>query len=301
MEPDDHPTADTVDQAEIEVLEPGSHPEGDPAVVPYVPTPYSGWLALGIPLARPIESRLPMPPDTPFSMPPALSRLRAIIEIILVVPAALVGAVMGYTFVSGLQPADERWLGIGDSMGLGCGAALGCMLIVWLGHGRMSTIGLTARNLVLDVCLGITSLFGVYMGLVCATLGVLSLDPALLNQRSAAQQAIETNIPRLSMGGIVALCLFVAIYEEVVFRGFLLTRLHAIVRRRWAAVPLGAVVFGGLHVYEGFLAVGVVTFLGLVMGLLFLWRKSLAAPITLHLFHNLFMFSLLRVVSETWK
>jgi len=262
-------------------------------MVACAPPSYSGWLALGIPLARPIESR-------PF-MPQALSRGRAIIEIILVVPAALAGAVLGYTFVSGLQPADERWLGIGDSMGLGCGAALGCILIVWLGHGRMATIGFTTRNLLVDVCLGIATWVGVYIStlfiLIIATLS----HPTLLEQRSAAQEAIEESIPPMSMGGIIALCLFVAFYEELVFRGFLLTRLHAIVRRWWAAVLLGALLFGILHVKQGFVAVGVVTLLGLAMSLLFVWRKSLAAPVAMHLLHNFVMFSLLRLVSDTWK
>jgi membrane protease YdiL (CAAX protease family) len=186
-------------------------------------------------------------------------------------------------------------------MGLGFGAALACMLFVRLGGRRLNTIGLTPRNLPLDVGIGMASLICMWFTLILCSLFIAFWFPSLLEKQSEAQEAIEAHFPRLSFLQMFVLCACIAVYEEIVFRGFLLTRLHAIVRRWWLVVPFAAALFGSLHLYEGPVAVGVVTCLGLVMGALFVWRKSLVAPITMHLLHNLSMFMLLDFLSRTWQ
>lgn len=265
------------------------------------------WIMPAVPFARPIATAA-LPPSAAAYLPYAriqtdrsLSPFRAAVEIVMAVPLAIIGAVAGYSLAKGLDPADERWLRIADSMGLGLGAALACILLVWIGGRKVSSIGLTTRALRLNLGIGVASLFGTWFMLMTFGGFIAVLFPSVLKEQSAAQQAIEANFPRLSLQQMFLLCLCIAVYEEIVFRGFLLTRLHALVRRWWLAVLIGAAAFGLLHYYEGALAVGVVTFLGVVMGTLFVWRKSLVAPIILHLFHNLSMFMLLDFISRTWK
>jgi membrane protease YdiL (CAAX protease family) len=283
---------------------PDSPPDAEGHAGLAVTRPPIAWMAPGMPFARPITITV-LWPDAPVCVPgraPAeteqpLSRARAVIEIILAVPVAAVGAVVGYSVGKSFEPADERWLRIADSMGLGLGAVLACILLVWLGNRKISSIGLTMRQWHLDLGIGFASLLATWVVLLAFGGVIVVLFPSVLQEQSAAQKAIEASFPKLSWQQMLALCLCIAIYEEIVFRGFLLTRLHALVRGWWLAVVIGAVLFGLPHHYQGWWAVCGITLLGLIMGSLFAWRKSLVAPITMHLFHNFAVFMLLDLVS----
>jgi membrane protease YdiL (CAAX protease family) len=80
----------------------------------------------------------------------------------------------------------------------------------------------------------------------------------------------------------VILVIVVAIVEETVFRGYLILRLKTVTRRPWAAVLLSSVVFSIGHGYEGMAGVISVFCLGVVFAVIYLWRKSLIAPIIIH-------------------
>ena len=69
--------------------------------------------------------------------------------------------------------------------------------------------------------------------------------------------------------------------EEFVFRGLLL-RPWVASRGPWPGLPGSAAVFAVLHphMWVGALATGV------VLGLLYLWSRSLLVPILAHVFHN---------------
>jgi CAAX protease family protein len=94
----------------------------------------------------------------------------------------------------------------------------------------------------------------------------------------------------------VILVIVVAIVEETVFRGYLILRLKTVTRRPWAAVLLSSVVFSIGHGYEGMAGVISVFFLGVVFAVIYLWRKSLIAPMIIHFlidFSSIVMVSLL--------
>ena len=93
---------------------------------------------------------------------------------------------------------------------------------------------------------------------------------------------------------MIALMTFVAIWEEIAFRGFMLTRLQSIFRRWWLTIPIGAVLFGFGHGYQGPLAIVQTMLLGIVMGVLFWWRKSLVPGIVFHLLNNVMAFLMLK-------
>jgi membrane protease YdiL (CAAX protease family) len=90
-------------------------------------------------------------------------------------------------------------------------------------------------------------------------------------------------------------------WEEVVFRGFLLTRLRAIFRTWWLAVPIGSLLFAAAHLYEGVLAVVVIGWLAFAMAILFVWRRSLVPCLVLHWLHNVGAILLLKAISTTWR
>jgi membrane protease YdiL (CAAX protease family) len=84
----------------------------------------------------------------------------------------------------------------------------------------------------------------------------------------------------------VAMVVVVAISEETIFRGYLMLRLRTVTGSTAAAVLLSAVIFALGHGYEGPLGVATVGVMGLVFSLIYLWRKSLVAPIVLHFLQN---------------
>lgn len=79
-----------------------------------------------------------------------------------------------------------------------------------------------------------------------------------------------------------ALVVVVAIAEEIIFRGYLVLRLQAVTGSGLAAAILSSIVFALGHGYEGNVGVVVVGWMGLVFALVYLWRKSLVAPMVMH-------------------
>ena len=92
---------------------------------------------------------------------------------------------------------------------------------------------------------------------------------------------------------ILPLAAFAAVWEETVFRGFLLGRLRAsmpapdsraaALRRDVLAVVLTALFFGAGHGYQGVLGLVQTTVVGVVLGALAVWRKSVWPAIGAHL------------------
>ena len=65
----------------------------------------------------------------------------------------------------------------------------------------------------------------------------------------------------------------------------------------WLAVPLSSLLFGAVHIYEGPVAVGMITILGLVMAGLFIWRRSLLPCIVMPFLNN---FTKLLLLEMDW-
>jgi len=97
----------------------------------------------------------------------------------------------------------------------------------------------------------------------------------------------------LPWSAILPLVVFVGFWEETVFRGFLLGRVRAALSARggtatqWQrdmlAVVLTALLFGMGHAYQGVLGIVQTSAMGLVLGGLTLWRKSIWPAVFVHL------------------
>jgi membrane protease YdiL (CAAX protease family) len=117
-------------------------------------------------------------------------------------------------------------------------------------------------------------------------------NPEILTAEPESAQAIRETFPRMSLPALMLMMTFVAIWEEVVFRGFLLTRLRALVGRWWLAIFIGAILFSFGHIYQGLLGMFVTFILGLILGALFVWRKSLVPGIVYHICQNVLAFQM---------
>jgi membrane protease YdiL (CAAX protease family) len=74
--------------------------------------------------------------------------------------------------------------------------------------------------------------------------------------------------------------------EELFFRGLVQTLLVGVLRNRWLAIALGAIVFGAVH-YSQVHAVGALVLLGLLIGYAYERTGSLIPPIAIHAAFNL--------------
>jgi membrane protease YdiL (CAAX protease family) len=97
----------------------------------------------------------------------------------------------------------------------------------------------------------------------------------------------------------VALVVIVAVAEETIFRGYLILRLQAITASPAAAVVLSAAVFSLGHGYEGSAGVVTVGVMGVVFALIYLWRRSVIAPVVMHFLQDFIGIVMLPLLGAT--
>lgn len=246
-----------------------------------------------IPYARPIS------PDAFFTSSPnplvvPVRRRRAVFELLLLIPIGFAGGVVGYFLATAAGIEDERRQNVASTVGMGAAAMFTVGILLLAGHQSLASIGWTPRQFGLEILVGAGTLLLTYVVLFAAIIALSIALPSLADQQPDAARAVKARMPEMSLAAMALFMAFVAIWEEVVFRGFVLTRLRVILGSWWLAVPISAVLFGSVHLYEGPLAVVVVGFLGLILAGLFIRRRSLVACIVMHFLHNFLMMWLMQ-------
>jgi uncharacterized protein len=153
--------------------------------------------------------------------------------------------------------------------------------------------GWTFRKGPQDVVRGIFLFVFVFWGAAC-------LDRFL---RAVGFSAPSTPTPKfLTVRGpaelllAFVLVLVVAVAEEIIFRGYLILRLKTVTGSATSAVVLSSVIFALGHGYEGTAGVVTVGFMGLFFAVVYVWRRSLVAPIVMHFLQDFLTIILLPVL-----
>jgi len=153
------------------------------------------------------------------------------------------------------------------------------LFFAWRNGEAMAALGWSVRQGWSDIGLGAV-LF------VPMTFGAAWLESVL---RAAGFSVPATPLPALTpaqdLGQLLlatVLVIIVAVAEETIFRGYLMLRLIAVTESPTAAVALSAVLFSLGHGYEGSAGVITVGAMGAVFAVVYLWRGSLVAPMTMH-------------------
>jgi membrane protease YdiL (CAAX protease family) len=152
------------------------------------------------------------------------------------------------------------------------------VFFAWRNGEPLSRLGLTFHNRWKDVALGL------------ALFGPMAFGTSLLeNVLRHAGLSVPLRPPSFfiyhgSGDAVLALVLVVvvAISEETIFRGYLITRLTTATRSLGAAIILSAIIFSLGHGYEGSAGMVTVGVMGGVFALVYVWRKSLVAPMVMH-------------------
>jgi membrane protease YdiL (CAAX protease family) len=89
-------------------------------------------------------------------------------------------------------------------------------------------------------------------------------------------------VAHIPLRWILPLALFVGIHEEILFRGFYLSRVRALSRSGIVAILATSVVFGLMHMYQGLLGVFQTTAIGLALAIIVTYARSLWPAIIAH-------------------
>ncbi|HVT45157.1 MAG TPA: CPBP family intramembrane glutamic endopeptidase [Thermoanaerobaculia bacterium] len=162
------------------------------------------------------------------------------------------------------DPLWPRWIATLQSLGIslaqGAWIALALFVVVAAGDaldregggGKGETLWLAVRGRFFDRRVGVASLRGFLIGLLCG--GALTVTIVLLERVAAAGVAIQpqgffffalnSDLPALST---LLYFLMVALVEELGYRFFGGTWLFHLTRRRWAAILIPAILYGTAH------------------------------------------------------
>ncbi len=259
-----------------------------------------------LPAARPVASATgavaPVVQRDPLDTP--LPRREALIDLVLVFAVMLTMSLQGLISPFDLSPAQQ--LAAREMVPVHV-AVMGLLILLLirllLARSRYSpaTIGMTSRGLeraAVDLALAIGCILAIFALLFLGSLIIMALRPDWLEKLERSREGIEAALPPMGIGQIAAMSAVVAVYEEVLFRGFLLTRLRALIGSwKWAVIA-ASLIFALLHAYEGLFAMTLITGLALLLSLLFIWRRTLTAPVVVHFLFNSIQLALLNATRE---
>ncbi|MFO0972138.1 MAG: CPBP family intramembrane glutamic endopeptidase [Phycisphaerae bacterium] len=243
------------------------------------------------PLARPAAPVMSYAPLARSALPgrtPSRALVQAVVALATFLAAdAFIFAMLALGGAGGQQPSTGEL-----ALDLGGKCALVCVVIFLMlrrsGEG-LASLGLgrpSARQLVLlaPAAMGVC-----YASNILIFFAYSAARGSTLEQTASEKMAGLDALSGVSFGAILPLAIAVGFYEEVLFRGLILSRLTTALSRgrpgrgsAAAAVVLTAVVFGGLHAYQGPIGVLQVTVLGLVFGALAAASGNIWACIVAH-------------------
>jgi membrane protease YdiL (CAAX protease family) len=127
--------------------------------------------------------------------------------------------------------------------------------------------------------------------------------PALIDQMTENAERLMRLMPRLHLLTFGGVALTVGVYEELVFRGFLMPRLRRATGSWTAAVVISTILFTIPHwIDQTTVALVPVAILSVVFSLLTIWRKSLVPAIMGHFLFDWAQFVALAVTAgDAWE
>ncbi len=282
-------------------------------VVPFPPRPPHAPGGEGLPptippTARPVEA-LPYAPATvkpaPVVYPDCdLTRVAAGLDLLLAFAAFVGGELALGALVFHLVEAYPS-LGIfWSNLIMGVFSLLLVGLILLIRNQGPSSIGLNRAHIG-KVAAGVLAALPCCYAAICST-GIAytiirtqgGVDPIQIIEE---KKQFFDQLPEISLFSSTLFALFVGVHEEVLFRGFVLSRLCALLKSKPAAILASSVLFGGLHLGQGPAAVFQITALGLVLAVVVTMTRSLWPAILTHALFDALQFALIPLVAELYE
>jgi membrane protease YdiL (CAAX protease family) len=158
------------------------------------------------------------------------------------------------------------------------------LFFLWRNREAVSLIGWTKSGWLKEAGLGVV-LFLPFT-VVSTLFEELVLDLGLHSPSESLPSFLAAQGPYQFVLATV-LVVIVAISEETIYRGYLILRLRPLVRSNWISAVISSGIFSLGHGYEGSAGVATVAVMGFMFAGIFIWRKSLTAPIVMHFLQDL--------------
>ena len=180
--------------------------------------------------------------------------------------------------------------------------ALVAMFVRFRG-GSAGTVGLVFRQWPLEFLIGVGTAIVTGFVVIVITLTLMISFPAFARQMQENGARIVERVPRLTPASFAAMTLLIGLYEELVFRGFLLPRLRRALGSWAVAIVASTLVFSLLHLKDQVAAAMVlVSILSLSFSVVTIWRKSILPAVVAHaLFDFAMLLNLSIQAGDRWK
>ena len=174
-----------------------------------------------------------------------------------------------------------------------------------LRHRRQpwASVGLTRKGMGSSVLVGLGATGAAYLLIGAALLVMTLFSPSVMEKMNKNATNLISVIPKMSPAVLALVSLAVGYYEELLFRGFLMTRLRRCTGGWIPAVVLTTALFTSLHasVQIG-PALIFISILSIVLSVVTIWRRSLVPAIVTHTTFDFSQFLLLYFTSrDAWK
>jgi membrane protease YdiL (CAAX protease family) len=268
----------------------------------------------GVPFARPTGSFYPPPPAErrdPFLLPglpvgAAWADFALIVLAMLALEFVLFGGIHLWLLRRGEPIPDDGatpavlqrvLVPVLALRALGACVIIGVLIRV-RGLGAAS-VGLRKDRFLVDVVLGIAATAVLFATIWVTMVLVWLAWPALLDEMQENARRLMDLVPPLGPFWFLPVALTIGTYEELLFRGFLMTRLRRATGSWSIAVVLSTVLFTILHAMDQTRAALIASAtLSLVLSLLTIWRRSIVPAIVAHALFDYVQFLLLGLASQ---
>ncbi len=221
---------------------------------------------------------------------PSLNPYEAILELlcvfsVLYLPYLLKAAVLGIDMSKYSQPlASEQYVAL---LSQGILASLIIGFILFKNRQPISSLGLHVKDLASEIAIAIIAFLGILTAIwIISIIAMFVLDSAQIKTINRNNIQIANMFVDMPIWAVPLFCIFVGYYEELVFRGFFITRLRCVLRNDLLAVIVSSAVFASAHFYEGIFKMMMIFGLACLLGGIFVVRRSLIAPMIVHTLFN---------------
>ncbi len=320
--PDNHPddprqgadSPERVDQATppIPVARPASRP-AEPNAAPARPSaerhapPTHPTGEPPVPVARPADevasyaARPPVRPDRWWA-PRPMSGGQALGDILLIVAVLIVpqvaSALVQASIRSTPEPLSPGMVVLVNAIqwALVAGVAI---YVTYRSGQPLSSIGLRRVNMVREAGTAVLAVLIIYAALITSAIAVAVLSGASTETMTGPTREITSLLGTPSIWTMIGIAATAGIFEEIVFRGFILTRLRVLAGGWPTAILIGSVLFAVPHVWQGVWAMVLVLPVSIILSVVFVWRRSLVPVIFAHFLFNFLQLLMMRALLES--
>ncbi len=202
---------------------------------------------------------------------------------------------LAFSFTAGSSMKGNFILGVSGVILSDLALVVLVCFFLWHNGEKFSKIGWVKKGYVKEIIIGILLYFPMVYGLSYVENWLQAAG--LSFPKGHIPSFLEpTGIGRLIVATIMIIV--VAVSEETIFRGYLILRFKSITKSPFTTVVISSIIFSIGHGYEGIGGVIIVGIMGAIFAVIYLWRKSLVAPIVMHFAQDFLAIVLLPLLTQ---